>query len=103
MHHRKHLTPENIAIAAKVMQAIDIEAETTFEEQFSEEVGKTIKASESDISELVDHFNKSTPPQILLMNSNGYRMLISLLANMLLTVNLSELAQVAMEAKEPES
>ena len=98
----EQLTKENARQATRFLQALDIEAEKTYNLKHDKAVSEKMKLSESDVSELVEEFNNQVPGHILLMNGNGYRILITLLANVLIAIEKEELAQVVLKSREPE-
>lgn len=101
--HKKHLTPTNLATTAQVLQAIDIESEQFYVQNLESKVSGQIGASESDVAEFVENFNATVPGHILLMNGNGYRILLSLLVNILMAIEQHQLAVGVIESREEES
>ena len=97
-----HLTKKNVTIAAKVLQALDIEAEQYYVKNLESKVSGQIGASESDVAEFVENFNATVPGHILLMDGNGYRILLSLLVNVLISIEEEELAKSIIESREEE-
>ena len=97
-----YLTPDNVAKTAKVLQALDVLAENVYNKEHAKEVEPKLKATESDVANLADEMSNNMPAQLLLMDGNGYRMMFTLFTNMLLAVNLRELAEAALEAREIE-
>lgn len=95
-------TDEEIKTTSLVIQAIDVEAEVFFNKKHAKEFHKAIKLSESDISTLAVEFNEITAPNILLMDSCGYRILLSTFVNMLLAMDKQALAEKVMSFRQDE-
>jgi len=95
-------TDDEIKTASLVLQAIDIEAELFFNSQHAEKFRKVLKLSESDISDLAIDFNETTAPNILLMDSCGYRILLSTFVNVLIAMDKKDMAEMIMSFREDE-
>ena len=90
------LTDEELNTTAEVLQVLDAHAENYFNESCAEEFRKRMKISESDVADLASEFNEVTAPNILLMNSCGYRMLLSTYVNMLIAIDRKDLGDKVM-------
>lgn len=99
----QHLDKDSVTQVAKTLQTLDMEAEKVYKAEHENDVQEKLKMSESDIAELAEEFNKASPGHVLLMDGNGYRMLLSLFANMLIAVNREDLADACIEARVPEN
>ena len=93
---------DEIKTASLVLQAIDIEAELFFNSEHAEKFRKVIKLSESDISDLAVEFNETTAPNILLMDSCGYRILLSTFVNVLIAMDKQDIAEMVMSFRQDE-
>ena len=96
MRTLEELTDEELSITSEVLQIIDANAEDYFNESCAEEFQKRMKISESDVADLASEFNEVTAPNILLMNSCGYRMLLSTFVNVLIAMERKDLGEKIM-------
>ncbi len=102
MKSLEEFTEEEIRTASLVLQAIDIEAESFFNSEHAREFHEKLKLSESDISNLAEEFNEYTAPNILLMDSCGYRIMLSTFVNVLIAMNKRDVAHMVMSFREEE-
>ena len=102
MKSLEEFTEEEIRTASLVLQAIDIEAESFFNSECAGEFHEKLKVSESDISTLAEEFNQCTAPNILLMDSCGYRIMLSTFVNVLIAMNKRDVAHMVMSFREEE-
>ena len=102
MRTLEDFTTEEIKTVCNFIQALDIEAEKTFQKPEIQKRWKELKLSESDIAELADHFTSQFPFQIILMNGHGYRSLYSALTNVLSLTNHPELRGFVRDFREDE-
>ena len=98
----EEFTEEEIRTTFLVLQAIDIEAESFFNSECAGEFHEKLKVSESDVSNLAEEFNQCTAPNILLMNSCGYRIMLSTFVNVLIAMNKPDVAHRVMSFREKE-
>jgi len=54
------------------------------------------------VSDLADNIASDLPAQLLMMDGNGYRMMFSLLVNVLLAAKLEDLAMICLDSREAE-
>lgn len=99
---KEFLTEENIVITAKVLQALDITAETTFNKEHAKALAEKIKVSESTISELAEELSNQLPAKFLMLDGSGYRMLFTMVANVLIATDREDLAEVFLAARTEE-
>jgi hypothetical protein len=96
MRKLEELTEEELNTTAEVLQILDANGEDYFNESCAEEFRKRMKISESDVADLASEFNEVTAPNILLMNSCGYRMLLSTFVNVLIAMDRKDLGEKIM-------
>lgn len=102
MKKLEDFTNEELCIAASILQAIDIEGEEFFNSECAAEFKKQMKITESDAAEMAKEFNESTAPSILLMNSYGYRILLSTFVNVLIAMQKKKIASKIMSFRQLE-
>ena len=95
-------TDEELATTANVLQALDVEAESFFNTEHAEKFHDILKLSESDVAELAKDFNETTAPNILLMDSCGYRIVLSTFVNVLIAMEKKDIALKIMSFREEE-
>ena len=95
-------TDEELATTANVLQALDVEAESFFNTEHAEKFHDILKLSESDVAELAKDFNEITAPNILLMDSCGYRIVLSTFVNVLIAMEKKDIALKIMSFREEE-
>lgn len=95
-------TDEELATTANVLQALDVEAESFFNSEHAEKFHNIMKLSESDVAELAKEFNETTAPNILLMDSCGYRILLSTFVNVLIAMEQKDIAVKIMSFRKEE-
>ena len=95
MRKLEDFTNEELETTCYVLQAVDIESEKFFNKECSTAL-KELKLSESDVSDMAKEFNETTAPQILLMDSCGYRVLLSTFVNLLIAANRKDIAMKVM-------
>lgn len=98
----EHLTPDRIFTATQTLQALDALAEEVYITKHSKEVEALMRPSESSIAEMVDDLNQQLPGHILLAAGHGYRMTMTIFANVLMTCGRQDLAEIVAEAQLPE-
>tara|TARA_R100001530_G_scaffold121384_1_gene88826 strand:- start:140 stop:454 length:315 start_codon:yes stop_codon:yes gene_type:complete len=95
-------TDEELATTANVLQTLDVEAELFFNTKHAKEFHNILKVSESDVAELAKEFNEITAPNILLMDSCGYRIVLSTFVNVLIAMERKDIATKIMSFREEE-
>jgi hypothetical protein len=101
MRKLEDFTDEELETTCNILQAVDIESENFFNSECSDAI-RDLKLSESDISDMTQEFNETTAPQILLMDSCGYRVLLSTFVNLLIATNRKDIAMKIMEYRMKE-
>lgn len=102
MKKLKDFTDEELEVTANILQALDIEAESFFNSEHAEKFHNILKVSESDVTELAKEFNQITAPNILLMDSCGYRIVLSTFVNVLIAMEQKEIALKIMSFRKKE-
>lgn len=99
----EHLDEERIKDTTLLLQSLDIAIERYFLENEVQKIPKTLRFSESDIAELVNDFVETLPSDLLIANGNGYRLLLSILANAYSSIGREDLAELIVRSKKTET
>lgn len=95
------LTPGTLAVAAQVLQAIDVLVEQHFLDKHQKDFAKQLPLSESEVCEIADRQIREFPSLAALLNGNGYHLLTTHVSNCLTSVEMKEQAEILLASRMP--